>query len=86
MKKLLMLMVVMVVGCAADRNDSPDLVRRAKVLSANDLSISIEHSEFGKPIAFRLADEHCAKFHKSAVYVGGVYQTGPDMTSTWRCQ
>jgi hypothetical protein len=81
-------MGVALAGCAgpADRNAQPNAIQRAKVLSSNDASITIEHSEWGRPIAFRLAEEHCAKAKKSAVYRGGVMQMGHDMTSTWRCE
>lgn len=75
-------------GCAgpADRNGQPNKLQRAKVLSQNSAGIVIEHSEWGKPIAFRLADEHCAALSKVAIYRGGTMQIGPDMMSTWRCE
>lgn len=73
-------------ACAASRDAEPNAIQRAKVLSKNEASIVVEHSEWGKPIAFRMADEHCASFKKSAVYRGGVMQLGPDMTSSWRCE
>ena len=75
-------------GCvgSASRDAKPNMLQRAKVLSQNEYGITIEHSEWGKPIAFRLADEHCAKYKKVAVYRGGVMQIGPDMTSSWRCE
>ena len=75
-------------GCVgpASRDAEPNAIQRAKVLSKNDWGITIEHSEGGKPIAFRLADEHCASFKKAAIYRGGVMQIGPDMTSSWRCE
>lgn len=75
-------------ACAgpADPNAQPNFIQRAKVLSKNQVGITIEHSEWGKPIAFRMADEHCASLGKGATYRGGVMQIGPDMTSTWRCE
>lgn len=73
------------VGMAA-RNSEPNMIQRASVLSANELGVTIEHSEWGKKIAFRLADEHCANYKKAAVYRGGVMQIGPDITSSWRCE
>jgi len=75
-------------GCVgpAERDAEPNAIQRAKVLSKNDFGITIEHSEWGKPIAFRIADEHCATFKKAAIYRGGVMQIGPDMTSSWRCE
>ncbi|WP_424193211.1 hypothetical protein ACMYR3_16475 [Ampullimonas aquatilis] len=75
-------------GCVgpASRDAEPNGIQRAKILSKNEFSITIEHSEWGKPIAFRLADEHCAVFKRAAIYRGGVMQTGTDMTSSWRCE
>jgi hypothetical protein len=75
-------------GCVgpASRNSQPNAIQRATVLSQNNSGIAIEHSEWGKPIAFRMADDHCAKLKKSAVYLGGSMQLGPDMTSSWRCE
>ena len=75
-------------GCVgpAARDAEPNSIQRAKVLSKNDFGITIEHSEWGKPIAFRLADDHCASLKKAAVYRGGVMQLGPDITSSWRCE
>lgn len=75
-------------GCAgpADRNAEPNAIQRSKILSQNAFGITIEHSEWGKPIAFRQADEHCATMKKAAIYRGGTMQLGPDMTSSWRCE
>jgi hypothetical protein len=75
-------------GCVgpAARDAAPNPIQRAKVLSKNDLGITIEHSEWGKPIAFRLADDHCTSLKKAAVYRGGVMQLGPDISSSWRCE
>ena len=76
-------------GCAvgpASRDAEPNSIQRAKVLSKNQYSIVVEHSEWGKPIAFRFAEEHCASLGKVAIYMGGTMQLGPDMTSTWKCQ
>ncbi len=64
----------------------PNMYQRAKVLSKDDVSIRIEHSDSGKTIATRMADEHCATVKKTAVYVKGVVLLEPDMTSTWRCE
>lgn len=79
---------VVLSGCLgpASRDAEPNAIQRAKVLSKNEFGITIEHSEWGKPIAFRLADEHCASFKRAAIYRGGVMQIGPDMTSSWRCE
>jgi len=86
---LLALVAFELAGCAfgpASRDAEPNGIQRAKILSQNDFGITVEHSEWGKPIAFRMADDHCAKFKKAAVYRGGIMQIGPDMTSTWRCE
>jgi hypothetical protein len=77
-------------GCAAPvaagPGSMPNMYQRAKVLSKDDASIRIEHSDSGKAIATRMADEHCATVKKTAVYVRGVVLLEPDMTSTWRCE
>jgi len=73
-------------GCASDGSGSPNLIQRADVLSKNPNSITIEHSDWGKKIAFRLADEHCALTGKVATYQGASKQYGPDVISTWRCE
>ena len=85
---LLPIAVLLIGGCVgpAARDAEPNAIQRAKVLSKNEYGITIEHSEWGKPIAFRMADEHCASVKKAAVYRGGVMQIGPDMTSSWRCE
>jgi PBP1b-binding outer membrane lipoprotein LpoB len=85
---LVIIAAVVLGGCvgSAARDAEPNAIQRAKVLSKNEFGITIEHSEWGKPIAFRLADEHCASVKKAAVYRGGVMQIGPDMTSAWRCE
>lgn len=77
---------LVLVGCATDPMAQPNIVQRSKVLSATPKSITIQHSELGRPIAFRMADQHCAAQNKAAFYLGGVVQLGPDMTSTWRCE
>lgn len=76
-------------GCAvgpADYNDKPNGLQRAEVISKNLKGITIEHSTWGKKIAFRLADEHCATLNKVATYLGASSQYGPDVISTWRCE
>lgn len=81
--------LALIAGCAAgpaDRNSQPNSIQRSKILSQNEYGITIEHSEWGKPIAFRQADEHCASMKKAAIYRGGTMQIGPDMTSAWRCE
>lgn len=80
--------VAILAGCVgpANRNAQPNSIQRANILSQNEYGITIEHSEWGKAIAFRQADEHCASLKKAATYRGGTMQIGPDMTSTWRCE
>jgi len=76
-------------GCAvgpASYNDEPNSIQRAEILSKNDRSITVEHSTWGKKIAFRYADEHCLALGKTAVYMGSSRQYGPDVISTWRCE
>lgn len=76
-------------GCAigpADYNDKPNSIQRAEVMSKNAKGITVEHSDWGKKIAFRLADEHCATQNKVATYLGSSSQYGPDVVSTWRCE
>jgi hypothetical protein len=46
----------------------------------------VEHSKWGKKIAFRFADEHCESLNKVATYMGASTQYGPDVISTWRCE
>ena len=70
----------------AKPNAQPNPIQRAKILDKNELSITIEHSDWGKPIAFRLAREHCESLGKMAVYQSSSRQYGPDVISTWRCQ
>ncbi len=70
----------------ADRNAQPNGIQRAKILSQSPSGITVEHSEWGKPIAFRIADDHCATMQKTATYRGGVMKIGPDMMSTWKCE
>jgi hypothetical protein len=85
----LVMVSVLVTGCAigpADRNAEPNSIQRAKIISKNQYSIVVEHSEWGKPIAFRFAEEHCGSLGKVAVYQGGTMQIGPDITSAWKCQ
>lgn len=90
MKNVLILSCALALaGCAfgpASRDSEPNSIQRAKILSQNDYGITIEHSEWGKTIAFRMADDHCGKLKKAAVYRGGTMQIGPDMMSTWRCE
>ena len=84
---VLISIILILAGCGtANYGDEPNSIQRAEVLSKNKLGISIEHSSWGKKIAFRLADEHCEKFGKIAVYKGASQQYGPDVISTWECE
>jgi hypothetical protein len=80
--------LALLAGCAAPSSpDSmPNMYQRAKVLSKDDFAIRIEHSDSGKALAARMAQEHCAELKKTAVYGGGVVKLDPDMTSIWRCE
>ena len=90
MKKLLSVLVIIsfvFIGCGpANQNAKPSSIQKAKILSQNKYSITIGHSTWGKPIAFRLAEEHCAKLGKIADYIGGARQPGWDIVSTWQCK
>jgi hypothetical protein len=67
----------------ASHNDSPNFLQRAEILSKNNKSITIEHSSWGKKIAFRIAQEHAESLGMTAVYKGSSQQYGPDVISTW---
>lgn len=84
---LLLLLVTALTGCygPASYNDSPNGVQRAELVNKNALGITVEHSTWGKKIAFRFADEHCASLGKLAVYQGASLQFGYDVISTWTC-
>jgi len=89
MKRLFLFTTIFLSGCAAgpaDYDDEPTWIQRADIINKNNLGITIEHSNFGKKIAFRLSDEHCATMGKLAVYQGASTQYGPDVISTWVCQ
>jgi hypothetical protein len=90
MKKYLTFAIVATLsGCAvgpADYKDKPNSIQRADVVSRNPKGITVEHSTWGKKIAFRFADEHCASVGKVATYLGSSTQYGPDVISTWRCE
>ena len=80
---------LLIAGCAlgpADYYGEPNSIQRAEILSKNELSITVEHSTWGKKIAFRFADEHCNSLGKTAVYISSSQQAGPDVISTWRCE
>jgi starvation-inducible outer membrane lipoprotein len=80
---------IMLHGCAAgpaNYDDKPNAIQRAEVVSKNSKGITVEHSTWGKKIAFRFADEHCATMGKVATYLGASTQYGPDVISTWRCE
>jgi hypothetical protein len=65
---------------------APNAIQRSTVLSSNEKSITIEHSTWGKPIAFETAEKHCGSMGFVAVYRGGTRQYGPDVVSTWTCE
>ena len=91
MSKVVVLGIVslsLLAGCLgpAAKNSKPNAIQRAKILSQGAKSITIEHSQWGKPIAFGMAEQHCSNIGKEAVYGGGSQQNGPDLISTWRCE
>lgn len=64
---------------------SSNPLARARILSQNELGITITHSRLGNTTAFKWADEHCRTVGKLAVYLGGTPELA-DTISTWRCQ
>lgn len=68
--------------------DAPksNLIARAKVLSRNELSITIRFSHWGQSSAYQFAADHCAKFGKLAVPTTSSGGYDSDMTTTWVCQ
>jgi len=81
-------LAILLTSCAfgpANYKDNPNAIQRAEILSKNDYGITIEHSTWGKKIAFRFADEHCNSIGKTAVYQSTSQQYGPDVISTWKC-
>jgi hypothetical protein len=89
MKKCLMISITIILsGClgSANQTDQPNFFQRADVISKNTKGITVEHSTWGKKIAFRFADEHCGSLGKIATYMGASTQHGPDVISTWRCE
>lgn len=60
-------------------------IARAKIMSQNELSITIRHSKFGEKTAYRWAEAHCAKLGRLAVPVNSAGRIG-DVTTTWRCE
>ena len=83
------LVALLMQGCAigpANYDDEPNRIQRVDVISKNKNGITIEHSTWGKKIAFRYADEHCTEQGKVATYLGASEQYGPDVISTWRCE
>ena len=75
-------------GCVgpASYTDAPNSIQRAEVMTKNKYSITIEHSNWGKKIAFRLADEHCASLNKIAIHQLSSKQNGSNVISTWKCK
>ena len=60
--------------------------KSASSASLNEFSISIEHSTWGKTIAFETAAKHCEDYGKVAIYQGASQQYSPDVISTWICK
>ena len=70
----------------ADKTSEPNMIQRSSILSANNKAIVIEHSTWGKPIAFSAAEKHCSSIGKTAVYKSSHKQAGPDVISSWLCE
>jgi hypothetical protein len=70
----------------AGQNEQPksNFYARAKLLSRNELSITISHSEAGQKNAFAFAAQHCAKLGKLAVLSSSAPQLADNIT-TWAC-
>lgn len=76
-------------GCASGPTpDAPrsNFLARAKIMAANERSISIEHSDWGRGTAFAWAAEHCVKGGLTAVHVSSSPGYGANTLSTWRCE
>jgi len=57
-KIFIIIILVLTTSCAfspANYNDEPNSIQRADIISKNNLGITIEHSTWGKKIAFRFA-------------------------------
>ena len=54
----------------------------AQVIASNERQITITAPPAAAPQAFKMADEHCAKFDKVAVPTGTVYGTA----TTFECE
>ena len=86
---LLIIILIFLNGCffgPAKPGSKSNVIQRSKVLSKNEFSITIEHSTWGKTIAFETALKHCESYEKVAIYQGASRQYGPDIISTWACK
>jgi hypothetical protein len=61
-----------------------NFISRAKLLAANELSVTISHSKAGQTNAFEFAVAHCGKFGKLAVVQSSSSQIADNIT-TWAC-
>tara|TARA_R110002126_G_scaffold284354_1_gene434012 strand:+ start:3850 stop:4122 length:273 start_codon:yes stop_codon:yes gene_type:complete len=68
-------------GCQT--TNEGNFIARCYILDKNEKSITIEHSDYGKGIAFQKAREWAESFNKTAVYKGSSQQYGADVISTW---
>ncbi len=77
---------IQAVSQTATVNDKPksNFFARAKLLAANELSVTISHSKAGQKNAFEFAVQHCAKFGKLAVVQSSTSQLADNIT-TWVC-
>lgn len=81
--------IVLLTGAAAQAQEAKprsNFFARAKVLSKNELSITIRHSDWGQKNAYQFAADHCGTFGKLTVQATSGMGYGPDTTTTWVCQ
>lgn len=76
-------------GCASGptaQSGRSNPLARASILSQNERSITIRHSNWGQGTAFKWAEEHCASLGKAAVPSNANTGFGTATTTTWLCQ
>jgi hypothetical protein len=85
--RLALALFILPVLTAASDPDKPksNMFARAKLLSANELSVTIRHSSWGTKAAFQFAADHCAKYGKLAIVQNGIEPKVGDGITTWMC-
>jgi hypothetical protein len=71
---------------ADDSQPKSNAFARAQVLSKNELSITIRHSDWGQKAGYQFAADHCASYERVAIQATSGKGYGPDTTTTWMCQ